>query len=78
MNTAKRQELENKMKNVKVTLQVTETVMGNTQITKKPLELSNLTNKEISQIYSNFSWGVTNGIVINNDRTNDASLKWEA
>ena len=78
MNTAKRQELENKMKNVKVRLQVVETVIGNTQVTKKPLKLSNLTDKEISQIYSDFSWGMTNGLVINNDRTNNASLKWEA
>ena len=78
MNTSKRQELENKMKEVKITLIKLETEFGTTVENKKDFNISDLTDKEISNLYSNFSWGLKKGIITTNDRNENATLKWVA
>jgi hypothetical protein len=76
MNTAKRQEVENKLENVKVTLcRFNEQLRFNEEL---DFNLTDLTDKEISNLYSNFNWGMKKGIITTNDRVEGTSLKWEA
>lgn len=77
MNLAKRIEVENKLFKVQLTMNTRVTVLGSTQKESKEIQLSDLTDKEISEIHSSVMWNMEDGMLMTDDRTDDTTINWK-